>query len=84
MDGLVFPPLRLLALLLLAKYLGAGNTDPSGGATSGSSPNYSLTAQGNRYRIGEAMTEIFGKTKVFPAYAVPPYSELENGRTVSI
>ena len=65
--------------VIIGEVFSAGNTDPSGGATSGSSPNYSLTAQGNRYRIGEAMTEIFGKTKVFPAYAVPPYSELENG-----
>lgn len=43
------------------------------------SPTYTLDAQGNRVRIGEAIPVIYGEHRVFPDFASKPYSEfIEN------
>jgi hypothetical protein len=39
------------------------------------SPTYSLSAQGNRARIGEAIPEIFGRHLVYPDFGAEPYTE---------
>lgn len=39
------------------------------------SPTYTLGAQGNRARIGEAVPEIFGRHLVYPDFAAEPYTE---------
>lgn len=39
------------------------------------SPTYSLSAQGNRARLGSAIPEIFGRHLVYPDVAAAPYTE---------
>ena len=39
------------------------------------SPTYSLTAQGNRARIGQPIPVIYGRHIVFPDFAAQPYTE---------
>lgn len=44
-------------------------------AAAAPSPTYSLGAQGNRSRIGEAIPEIFGRHLIYPDFAAEPYTE---------
>lgn len=46
-----------------------------GGNTMAASPTYSLNAQGNTSRIGEAIPVQYGRHKVFPDFAAAPYVE---------
>lgn len=39
------------------------------------SPNYSLSAQGNQARLGQAIPRVYGRMRVFPDYAAKPYTE---------
>ena len=39
------------------------------------SPTYSLSAQGNQARIGQAIPVLYGRMKVFPDFAAQPYAE---------
>ena len=48
------------------------------GNPSSSSPTYSITARGNRYRPGEPRTEIFGKVRTYPTYLIRPYTRFIN------
>lgn len=42
------------------------------------SPTYSIGAQGNQARIGQAIPVLYGKVKVYPDFAAQPYAEFEN------
>lgn len=42
------------------------------------SPTYSLSAQGNQARIGQAIPVLYGRMKVYPDFAAQPYVEYEN------
>lgn len=42
------------------------------------SPTYSLNAQGNQARIGQAIPVLYGRMKVYPDFAAQPYVEYEN------
>jgi sulfur carrier protein ThiS len=42
------------------------------------SPTYTLSAQGNQARIGQAIPVLYGRMKVFPDFAAQPYAEFEN------
>lgn len=42
------------------------------------SPTYSLNAQGNQARLGQAIPVLYGKIKIFPDFAAQPYTEFEN------
>ena len=63
--------------LLQQKFAPAAATDYAGNPSS-SSPTYSITARGNRYRPGEPKTEIFGKVRTYPSYIVRPYTRFIN------
>jgi hypothetical protein len=42
------------------------------------SPTYTLSAQGNQARIGQAIPVLYGRMKVYPDFAAQPYAEFEN------
>lgn len=46
-------------------------------AASAPSPTYTIGAQGNQGRIGQAIPVIYGKMKVYPDFAAQPYAEYE-------
>lgn len=50
----------------------------SSGNTSTPSPTYTLNAQGNQARLGEAIPDIYGRHLVYPDYAAKPYTEFKN------
>jgi hypothetical protein len=42
------------------------------------SPTYTIGAQGNQARIGQAIPVLYGTMKMFPDFAAQPYAEYEN------
>lgn len=42
------------------------------------SPTYSIGAQGNQARIGQAISVLYGTMKLYPDFAAQPYAEYEN------
>ena len=48
---------------------------PSTDQLPSASPTYSLTAQGNTARLGQAIPVIYGRHRVFPDFALRPYTE---------
>lgn len=42
------------------------------------SPTYTINAQGNQARIGQAIPVLYGRMKVYPDFAAQPYTEFEN------
>lgn len=42
------------------------------------SPTYSIGAQGNQARIGQAIPVLYGTMKMYPDFAAQPYAEFEN------
>jgi hypothetical protein len=42
------------------------------------SPTYTIGAQGNSARIGQAIPVLYGKMKLFPDFAAQPYAEFED------
>lgn len=51
--------------------------NPSQG-TEGADPVYNLKGQTNRVRLGEPIEVHYGRTRVWPSYAAPPYNFYEN------
>jgi hypothetical protein len=48
----------------------------------GLSPTYSVSARGNRARLGDPVSKIYGTFKYFPDYVSTPFSEYENNYQV--
>ena len=48
----------------------------------GLSPTYSVSARGNRARLGDPVSKVYGTFKYFPDYVATPYSEYENNYQV--
>lgn len=42
------------------------------------SPTYSIGAQGNQARIGQAIPVLYGRMRMYPDFAAQPYAEFEN------
>ena len=42
------------------------------------SPTYSIGAQGNQGRLGQAIAVTYGRHQIYPDYAAPPYAEYSN------
>ena len=42
------------------------------------SPTYTIGAQGNQGRLGQAIPVLYGKMKIYPDFAAQPYAEFEN------
>lgn len=51
---------------------------PPSGPDRGSSPTYSLTAQGNQARLGQPIPVIYGRHLTYPDFAAMPYAEYQD------
>lgn len=57
----------------------SGLVDPAyGSGVTQSSPTYDLTAQGNTARLQQPIPVLYGLSKIFPNYVMPPYTQYED------
>lgn len=73
--GIVFVGQALINALIPAPSLPKSQAQAQMAAAS---PTYTLSAQGNQARIGQAIPVLYGRMKVFPDFAAQPYAEFEN------
>lgn len=73
--GIMFVGQQLINALLPTPALPKAQTQAQMAAPS---PTYTLSAQGNQARIGQAIPVLYGRLKVFPDFAAQPYAEFED------